>query len=95
MMTRILKIMLWGREVGRLSIDTRRGLPYFEYNPEWIESGLDIAPLNASIKLPQNLRPIFGASERIYQERRHPSGAEAAFGRGGWQGGLDNQHQKV
>lgn len=68
MMTRILKIMLWGREVGRLSIDTRRGLPYFEYNPEWIESGLDIAPLNASIKLPQNLRPIFGASERVYQK---------------------------
>ena len=51
-----------------MSIDTRRGLPYFEYNPEWVESGLDIAPLNASIKLPQNLRPIFGASEKIYQK---------------------------
>lgn len=67
-MTRILRIMLWGREVGRLSIDARRGLPYFEYNREWVETGLDISPLNASIKLPQNLRPIFGASEKIYQK---------------------------
>ena len=60
--------MLWGREVGRLSIDSHRHLPFFEYNREWIASGLDISPLNASIKQPQNLRPIFGASEKIYQK---------------------------
>ena len=66
--TRILKVMLWGREVGRLCIDPRRHLPYFEYNREWIETGLDVSPLDASIKLPQNLRPIFGASEKIYQK---------------------------
>ena len=60
--------MLWGREVGRLCIDPRRRLPYFEYNREWIETGLDISPLDASIKLPQSLRPIFGASEKIYQK---------------------------
>ena len=68
MTTKILKVMLWGREVGRLSIDPRRKLPYFEYSREWIETGLDISPLGASIKLPQNLRPIFGASEKIYQK---------------------------
>lgn len=68
MTTKILKVMLWGREVGRLSIEPRRGLPYFEYNREWIETGMDISPLDASIKLPQNLRPIFGASEKIYQK---------------------------
>lgn len=68
MTTRILRVMLWGREIGRLSIDMRRKLPYFEYNREWIETGLDISPLNASIRLPQNLRPIFGASEKIYQK---------------------------
>ena len=66
--TRILKVMLWGREVGRLCVEPRRRLPYFEYNREWIESGLDISPLDASIKLPQNLRPIFGASEKMYQK---------------------------
>ena len=68
MTTRILKVMLWGREVGRLCIDPRRHLPYFEYNREWIETGLDISPLGASIKLSQNLRPIFGASEKMYQK---------------------------
>ena len=68
MTTKILRVMLWGREVGRLCIDPRRHLPYFEYNREWIESGLDISPLDASIKQPQNLRPIFGASEKIYQK---------------------------
>jgi len=68
MITKILKVMLWGREVGRLCIDPRRKLPFFEYNREWVETGLDISPLNASIKLPQNLRPIFGASEKIYQK---------------------------
>ena len=68
MTTRILKVMLWGREVGRLCIDLRRKLPYFEYNREWFETGLDISPLNASIKLPHNMRPIYGASEKIYQK---------------------------
>ena len=68
MTAKILKVVLWGREVGRLCIDPRRRLPYFEYNREWIASGLDISPLDASIKLPQNLRPIFGASEKIYQK---------------------------
>ena len=67
MTTQILKVMLWGREVGRLSIDPRRGLPYFEYSRDWIETGLDISPLDASIKLPQNSRPIYGASAKIYQ----------------------------
>lgn len=67
MTTRILKVMLWGREVGRLSIDPKRKLPYFEFNREWVATGLDMSPLNASIRQPQALRPIFGASDKIYQ----------------------------
>lgn len=67
MTTRILKVMLWGREVGRLSIDPKRKLPYFEFNREWVATGLDVSPLNASIRQPQALRPIFGASDKIYQ----------------------------
>lgn len=68
MTTKILKVMLWGREVGRLSIEPRWQLPYFEFNPDWVATGLDISPLDASIKQPQVLRPIFGASEKIYQK---------------------------
>lgn len=67
MTTRILKIMLWGQEVGRLCIDPHRRLPYFEYNRQWIATGLDVSPLNASITQPQALRPIYGASDKIYQ----------------------------
>lgn len=66
--TRILKVFLWGCEVGRLSIDIRRKLPYFEFNPEWVANGLDISPLDASIKQPNILRPFYGASEKIYQK---------------------------
>ena len=66
--TRILKVLLWGHEVGRLSIEPRRHLPYFEFNREWVDMGLDISPLDASIKHPHVLRPIFGASEKIYQK---------------------------
>lgn len=66
--TRILKVFLWGREVGRLSIDIRRKLPYFEFNPEWVADGLDLSPLDASIKQPNSLRPFYGAPEKIYQK---------------------------
>ena len=49
-------------------MDLRRGLPYFEFSRDWVDNGLDISPLNASIRLPQSLRPIYGASEKIYQK---------------------------
>lgn len=63
-----MKVFLWGREVGRLSIDTRRQIPYFEFNSEWVANGLDISPLDASIKQPNILRPFYGATEKIYQK---------------------------
>lgn len=66
--TRILKVFLWGREVGRLSIDSRRKLPYFEFNPDWVAGGLDISPLDASIRQPNILRPFYGASAKMYQK---------------------------
>lgn len=69
MTTKILKVFLWGREIGRLSIDLRRNLPYFEFNPEWVNLGYDISPLEIPIKQPQILRPIFGNMEKkIYQK---------------------------
>lgn len=67
--TGILKVLLWGREVGRLFIEPRRKLPYFEFNREWVETGFDISPLDISIKQPHILRPIFGNTEKkIYQK---------------------------
>lgn len=55
-----LKVMLWGREVGRLTWDVRRNRAVFEYNPDFLKGGLDIAPLAASITKQRNKLPFYG-----------------------------------
>lgn len=67
-MKQVLKIFLWGKEIGRLAWDERRRLSYFMYNPEFLRGSLDIAPLTASIRHPLSTRAIFGETERIYQK---------------------------
>jgi serine/threonine-protein kinase HipA len=63
-----LKVMLWGREMGRLAWNESRKLAYFIYNPEFLRGKLDVAPLVASIRSPLSTRAIFGEAERIYQK---------------------------
>ena len=58
-----LKIMLWDKEIGRLSWDARRGISFFEYNPAFLGGGLDPFPLVASVKSPASRRPIMGDRE--------------------------------
>jgi len=41
-MSGALKVMLWGREVGRLLWDKSRNNTYFTFNPEYLNDGLDI-----------------------------------------------------
>lgn len=67
-MRETLKVMLWGKEVGRLAWHDRRKLAYFLYNPEFLRGNLDVAPLTASIHNPASTRAIFGETERIYQK---------------------------
>ena len=67
-MNRTLKVMLWGKEIGRLAWHENRHLSYFLYNPEFLKGDLDIAPLAASIHHPLSSRAIFGETERIYQK---------------------------
>jgi serine/threonine-protein kinase HipA len=67
-MKQVLKVFLWGKEIGRLAWDERRRLSYFMYNPEFLRGSLDIAPLTASIHHPLSSRAIFGETERIYQK---------------------------
>lgn len=69
MITRTLKVLLWGKEIGRLSWDIKRGISYFEYNREFLEGTLDAFPLIASIKNPTCRRPIFGDKEtKLYSK---------------------------
>ena len=67
-MNKTLKVMLWGKEIGRLAWHENRHLSYFLYNPEFLKGDLDVAPLAASIHHPLSSRAIFGETERIYQK---------------------------
>ena len=64
----MLKVFLWGMEIGRLAWHDSRHLSYFTYNPEFLRGNLDVAPLTASIHNPSSTRAIFGETERIYQK---------------------------
>ena len=67
MKNNIVRITLWGKEVGSLYWEERRKRAVFNYHPEFIKAGLDIAPLSASIKDPRNRLPIYGlANDDIY-----------------------------
>lgn len=63
-----LRVMLWGKEIGRLAWHESKKLAYFNYNPEFLRGTLDVAPLVASVHNPMSTRAIFGDTERIYQK---------------------------
>ena len=60
MITNTLKILLWGKEVGRLSWDVKRKVSYFEYNKDFLRGTIDAFPLIASIESPISRIPIWG-----------------------------------
>lgn len=69
MITSSLKVMLWDKEIGRLSWDARRCISYFEYNPAIFQGELDPFPLVASVKSPASRRPIMGDKEtKLYRK---------------------------
>lgn len=51
----VAKVEMWGRMVGALAHDERTGLCAFQYDSEWLKSGIEISPL----KMP--------LSDQIYQ----------------------------
>ena len=48
----VLKIILWGDEVGKIYWDSKNMTSIFNYNPDFVKKGLDIAPFTASIHSP-------------------------------------------
>ena len=60
MQNNIVRVILWGKEVGSLYWDDRRKRSVFTYHPDFLKEGVDIAPLSASIKNPRNRLPIYG-----------------------------------
>ena len=67
-MTKTLKVILWGEEIGRLAWDERRHLSYFIYNPDFTKKGVNISPLVAPIDGVRALAPVWGEDAKIYQK---------------------------
>lgn len=67
MQNNIVKVVIWGKEVGSLFWDERRKRSVFSYHPDFVKGGLDIAPLSASIRNPRNKLPLYGMpNDEIY-----------------------------
>ncbi|MDR0699665.1 MAG: type II toxin-antitoxin system HipA family toxin [Tannerella sp.] len=69
METNVVKVKLWGNDVGYLSWDKRVNVAIFEYEPSFLEQGLDIAPLTMSTGSPRSQKqlPWTGDKDKIYQ----------------------------
>lgn len=63
-----LIIRLWGKEIGRLCWDQKRRNSYFTFHPDFLQEGLDIAPLSASINSPLSRYPIYGEDDPKFQK---------------------------
>lgn len=67
MQNNIVKVVIWGKEVGSLFWDERRKRSVFSYHPDFVKGNLDIAPLSASIRNPRNKLPLYGMpNDEIY-----------------------------
>ena len=77
MITSSLKILLWDKEVGRLSWDVKKGVGYFEYNKDFLRGKIDAFPLIASIQSPISRLPIWGDKEAKLYRKLPPFLADA------------------
>lgn len=41
-----IEVRAWGRQVGAVALDPDTGVYAFEYTPDWIASGIDLAPIH-------------------------------------------------
>lgn len=67
-MIKLLRVILWDEEIGRLAWDDRRRLSYFTYNPEFIKKGLNVSPLAAPVNGFRALTPVWGEDAKLYQK---------------------------
>jgi len=68
METNVVMVKLWGMQVGYLSWDKKSNVAVFEYEPKFLERGLDIAPLTMSINSPRSKKhiPWTGDKDKLY-----------------------------
>ena len=65
----VVKVKLWGKDVGYLSWDKKTKAAVFEYESSFLETKLDIAPLTMSITSPRSKKqlPWIGDKDKLYQ----------------------------
>lgn len=68
METNVVMVRLWGMSVGYLSWDKKTDVAVFEYESEFLDKGLDIAPLTMSINSPRSKKhiPWTGDKDKLY-----------------------------
>lgn len=68
METNVVMVKLWGMPVGYLSWDIKMDVAVFEYEQEFLDKGLDIAPLTMSINSPRSKKhiPWTGDKDKLY-----------------------------
>ena len=67
-MIKLLRVLLWDEEIGRLAWDERRRLSYFTYNPEFVHKGLNVSPFVAPVDGVKAQAPVWGEDAKIYQK---------------------------
>ncbi len=67
-----MSVILWGQEIGQLCWNPAKGNSYFFFSPEYLSSGLDIAPLTASSKSPAARFAIYGNTDSAKYQKLPP-----------------------
>lgn len=68
MESNVVKVKMWGMSVGYLSWNRKSDVADFEYDQEFLDKGLDIAPLTMSIHSPRSKKhiPWTGDKDKLY-----------------------------
>jgi len=49
MSSRAIEVRAWGRTVGAVALDPKQGFYVFAYTPEWLRTGVELAPLTMPV----------------------------------------------
>ncbi|MEI6138366.1 MAG: type II toxin-antitoxin system HipA family toxin [Mariniphaga sp.] len=68
METNVVMVKLWGMPIGYLSWDKKSDVSFFDYEPEFLDRGLEIAPLTMSINSNRSRKhmPWKGDKDKLY-----------------------------
>jgi len=62
-----IRVYVWGKYVGAVALDPRLGYYAFQYDPKFVASGIDLAPLNMPLLQAGNPFIFPGLPELTYK----------------------------